>query len=145
MTHGVLVYCLQKGKVLLAKYKDAKWNGLKGSMKKNERAHDAAKRAAKELVGVTVDRGEPLGTVTYHHPKLGHWDVTVFRAKSLSGEPERSKEATPQWFDAQDLPFKEMWPGDHLFMYRVLEEKPFTIDIWFDEQGQIAKQQVEFV
>ncbi|MBI4426161.1 MAG: NUDIX domain-containing protein [Candidatus Kerfeldbacteria bacterium] len=123
----------------------SKWNGLGGTMKTKERAHEAAKRLAKAAVGLTVDPGEPLGTVTYHHPMHGHWDVTVFRSQSITGTPKKTKLVRPQWFAVNDLPFKEMWPGDHLFMYRVLEEKPFTIDIWFDEAGNIAKQQVEFV
>ncbi len=149
MTHGVLVYCVKDNQALLAQRlggPDAsKWNGIGGVMKAKERAHDAAKRLAKAAAGLIVDPGEPLGTVTYHHPVHGHWDVTVFRAQSIKGRPKKTKLANPKWFSVNDLPFKEMWLGDHLFMYRVLEEQPFTIEIWFDEEDRIAKQQVEFV
>lgn len=147
MTHGVLVYIVRDGKLLLVKGRQpdpARWNGIGTAIRSNERAHDAAVRAVKECVGLKVDPGLPLGTVTYHHPTFGHWDVTMFRASKFKGHPEVRDHTTPAWFDPLALPFPSMWPGDPMFMYRILEDKPFTIEVWFDDKNVISKQHVEF-
>lgn len=148
MTHGVLIYLVKAKDVLLVQRADGPnpktWNGLSAIMGANERAREAAIRIGKDFTAMKIDPGEPLGMVTYHHPVFGDWDVTVFRSTLMQGSLKAGQGVTPKWFDVQKLPFTEMWPGDHLFVYRALEDKPFTIEIWFDEKNTIVKQHVEF-
>jgi hypothetical protein len=52
-------------------------------------------------------------------------EVHVFKATKYVGDIIESDEMKPQWFNKNEIPFEQMWPGDkHWFEY-MLQDQPF--------------------
>ncbi len=43
----------------------------------------------------------------------------------------------PSWFDADDLPWKDMWPDDPLWYPLFREGKNFEGNVFFKDQNEI--------
>lgn len=44
----------------------------------------------------------------------------VFLTQQFSGEPSESEEMKPQWYEATQIPFKNMWADDSFWLPHVL-------------------------
>lgn len=147
MTEGTLVYIINSERVLLAMKKrgfgQGKWNAPGGKIKNGETPMEAAIRETQEEVGVTPTLRRQLGTITYHDPKDGDWNVHVFRATALSGEPVESEEMEPQWWALSAIPYDRMWAGDEQWLPYVLRDHPFVAEIWMDGNGGVKKLNVK--
>lgn len=148
MKNGTLVFIIKEGRVLLAMKKRGfgvgKWNGVGGKVQPSESIAEAAVREAQEEIGVTPVLGEPIACIRYHE-KEGDWigGVHVFRTDQYTGIPKESEEMRPQWFPVDALPLEAMWSGDKLWIDRVLARRRFEAEIWYADDGSVAKHRVK--
>lgn len=122
---GVGVMIMRDNKVLLGlrqgSHGDGEWGLPGGSVEFGESIFQAAKREAKEEVGVDVDDLELISIsdeMKYIDTNGKHFVVLGVRAKSVIGEPrlmEPDKSVRWDWFDLNDLP-EQIFEGTRLVL-----------------------------
>ncbi|KAH0632008.1 hypothetical protein JD844_020000 [Phrynosoma platyrhinos] len=134
-----LVLVVQPQRVLLGMKKRGfgagLWNGFGGKVQPGETIEQAARRELQEESGLTVDSLEKMGKITFEF--VGNtelMEVHIFRADSFQGDPTESDEMRPQWFELDQVPFKNMWPDDIYWFPLLLQKKLFLG--YFKFQGQ---------
>ncbi|NXJ03301.1 8ODP triphosphatase, partial [Odontophorus gujanensis] len=125
-----LVLVVQQPRILLGRKKRGfgagLWNGFGGKVQTGESIEDAARRELLEESGLTVDTLQKMGEITFEFVGNSElMEVHVFRADHFHGEPKESDEMQPQWFQLDEVPFKEMWPDDIYWFPLVLQRKLF--------------------
>jgi 8-oxo-dGTP pyrophosphatase MutT (NUDIX family) len=138
VTHTILCYLIKDNKVLLQKkskglFGGGKWNGPGGKLKENENPQDCAKREIIEEIGVKVSNLRKRGLLKFFKGNDVFIICDVFATNEFEGEPKSGREGMVDWFNFNDLPFKEMWPDDKLWMPLMLQGKEFEGDFYFDD------------
>ncbi|XP_054849049.1 oxidized purine nucleoside triphosphate hydrolase [Eublepharis macularius] len=134
-----LVLVVQPQRVLLGMKKRGfgagLWNGFGGKVQPGETVEQAARRELQEESGLSVDTLQKIGRITFEFVGNAElMEVHIFRADSFQGEPRESDEMRPQWFELDQVPFKNMWPDDSYWFPLLLQKKLFVG--YFKFQGQ---------
>lgn len=122
---ATLVLLLKGDEVLLAMKKRGfgagKWNGVGGKSNEDEEIVGTAVRETQEEIEVTPINLKPVAIFNYHFPLQKGWglQVYVFTATGWRGEPTESEEMKPKWFNVENVPYKEMWVDDEVWMPKV--------------------------
>ena len=99
LRQATVMLLMRDDEVLLAMKKRGfgvgKWNGVGGKQDPGEDIVDTAIRESQ------VNWGQ---------------QVHIFIATKWQGEPVETEEMRPQWFKIKDIPFKEMWVDDEVWM-----------------------------
>jgi 8-oxo-dGTP diphosphatase/2-hydroxy-dATP diphosphatase len=128
------------GKVLLGMKKRGfgagRWNGFGGKVKEGETIEGAAKRELKEEAEIEAVGLEKMGIINFEfsgeeNTIEGH----IFSASEIVGSPAETEEMKPQWFDADKIPYAEMWPDDPYWMPFLLSGRKFSGRFKFGEKG----------
>lgn len=123
-----------------------RWNGFGGKVEEKETIEDAAKREIQEEAGIVVGTLEKLGIVDFEFKGNSEiFEVHIFKTRNFSGEPTESDEMKPQWWDIDEIPFKEMWPDDIYWMPLFLDGKKFKGKFIFGESDIILEQELSEV
>lgn len=138
VTHTALCYLIRGNKVLLQKkskelFGGGKWNGPGGKLNENENPQDCAKREVLEEVGVKVSDINKHGFLKFFKGSDPFIICDVFVVNEFEGEPKSGREGIINWFDFNDIPFKEMWPDDKFWMPLMLQGKKFEGNFYFDD------------
>lgn len=137
-THSILCYLIKDDKILLQRKSsgligEGKWNGPGGKMKENENPQDCAVREIMEETGVKISTPKLLGLLNFFKGKELFFISHIFVSNEFDGEPKSGREGVVNWFNFGELPFKEMWPDDKVWMPLMLQGKKFKGDFYFDE------------
>jgi len=123
-----------------------KWNGFGGKVQEGESIEEAARRELKEECGLDAKNMAKAGVISFKwQDKPEILEVHIFKAADFEGEPAESEEMRPQWFNANELPFEEMWPDDKHWMPLLLAGKKFQGSFLFDEKNYILGHQLNEV
>nr|XP_056722395.1 oxidized purine nucleoside triphosphate hydrolase [Euleptes europaea] len=145
-----LVLVVQPQRILLGMKKRGfgagRWNGFGGKAQPGETIEQAARRELQEECGLTVDTLEKVGRITFEF--VGNtelMEVHLFRADSFQGEPAESDEMRPQWFELDQVPFKDMWPDDSYWFPLLLQKKLFVGYFKFEGEDTILEYSLQEV
>ena len=110
-----------------------KINGPGGKLEANETPYQAAVRETTEEVGLTPQNPIMRGTLRFVFADGYHLEVSVFTATEWSGTMISTPEAIPFWVKEAEIPYRDMWADDRLWLPRVLTGQ--TVDAWmtFDD------------
>ena len=138
-----LVLLIRGDEVLLAMKKrdfgKGWWNGVGGKLDPGEAVLSGAVREAGEEIEVVIEEKdlEPVATIDFYFPHIpeNSQRVEVFLCHQWDGEPQESDEMAPHWFPTTKLPLDDMWPGDNLWMPRVLLGQTGAGEIMFNSKS----------
>jgi 8-oxo-dGTP diphosphatase len=104
-----------------------KWNGLGGKLEPGETPEACAIREIREESGLLVRNPRLRGVLTF--PAFAHdedWYAFVFTVTEFSGELIDSPEGVLAWIDDDKLSELNLWPGDHIFLSWLRQERFFS-------------------
>ena len=73
------------------------------------------------------------------------WHVHVFTTDVWEGEPAKSDEMSPVWFEENELPFTKMWADDPLWYPLLLQGKKFVGECDFKNTHSMVRHDVKVV
>ncbi len=143
-----LIIVHQHPKILLGMKKrgfgTGRWNGFGGKLAPGETIEAAAKREMKEEAGIDVENLVKMAVFQFEfqgNPEI--IEVHLFKADKFSGELLESEEMKPQWFNINEIPFKDMWPDDIHWMPLFLSGKKFKGKFLFGKDDVILEKELE--
>lgn len=122
LRQATVMLLMRDNEVLLAMKKRGfgvgKWNGVGGKQDPGEDIVNTAIRESQEEINVTPLEPRKIAVLNYHFPSQANWgqQVHIFIATKWQGEPVETEEMRPKWFKIKDIPFKEMWVDDEVWM-----------------------------
>lgn len=133
-----LVFLTRGAEVLLIHKKTGlgkgKINGPGGKLEPSETAVEAAVREVKEELHLTVGELEEMGRLHFDFVDGLKLHCTVFHGTEFSGIPTETREAKPEWFRFEEVPYDRMWADDRHWLPQMLEGQKF--DAWFRFDGE---------
>jgi 8-oxo-dGTP pyrophosphatase MutT (NUDIX family) len=118
-----------------------KWNGYGGKQDKGEIPRQTAARETGEESGLIVkdDDLEQVAVIRFYFEEEQIFECHVFFSYIWQGEPAETEEMRPQWFLVSDIPYKEMWIDDELWLPLVLGGEKIDADIYLNADGSVVK------
>jgi len=118
---------------------EGKWNGVGGKVQKEESIEEAAIREMEEEIGVVAKTNHltNVGNLQFYFKENPEWnqDMHIYFVHQWEGDPIESEEMCPKWHKKGDIPFKEMWVDDYLWLPKVLEGKRIEGEFHLKEGG----------
>ena len=143
---STICFPVQKDKVLLGLKKrgfgEGKWNGFGGKVLLEENPEEAATRELREEVGLST---EPVGlkkmaVINFFDGDKPIFKCHVFLVRKWRGKAAESEEMKPQWFKLKEIPYREMWASDKIWIPLILRGVKFTGRVDFDLAGNILRE-----
>ena len=103
-----------------------KWIGVGGKFEDGETPFDCARREIKEETGLTVDKLEYRGIVTFVSDLYGTEYMHLFTANEFEGEIDYNcDEGKLEWVKKEDISSLPIWEGDKIFFDLLEKERKF--------------------
>ena len=124
-----------------------RWNGAGGKVRDSESIQEAVIRETREEIGVPPKNLLKVAELSFSFPHNPSWDqmVHTYFSEEWSGELSESEEMKPQWFSVSEIPFREMWPDDPLWLSKALDGKLLKASFVFGEGDVIKSHKVKVV
>jgi len=139
---AVLCYIRSGGKLLLIRKKTGlgtgKINVPGGRIEPGETAIEAAARETREEVCVNPKGLVQAGELSFVFTNGYSLHGTVFVADGYEGNLAETEEAEPFWCSEDDIPYKEMWEDDAVWLPLVLDGQYVTGRFIFDEDEMLS-------
>lgn len=92
-----------------------KWIGVGGKFEDKESPEDCVLREALEETGLTLNKPEFRGIVTFVSDEYETEYMHLFTSKSFSGSLKECSEGVLEWVNKKDVYSLSLWEGDKLF------------------------------
>ncbi|MFA5828150.1 MAG: 8-oxo-dGTP diphosphatase [Candidatus Shapirobacteria bacterium] len=115
------------------------WNGTGGKIQEGETVVEAARREAKEELGVDLGQLESRGEVLFVFEDDFEVFVYLFLCYQWQGEPSESEEMAPEWFDIEKIPYEMMWQTDKHWLPVVLRGTSIKAVFHFNADKKTVK------
>ena len=123
MINTTLCYIEKDGKYLMLhrikKENDLnkdKWIGIGGKFEDKESPEQANRREAFEETGLTLDKCDYRGIVTFISDKWPTEYMHLFTCRNFSGTVKECDEGVLEWVAKQDVLKLPLWQGDKIFL-----------------------------
>lgn len=153
MRQATLCLLIKDSKILLAMKKRGfgmgRWNGTGGKFDpgQDKTIIDATLRETEEEIGVKVKNPEKFGLFCFKFPHKREWDqdVHLFVSREWAGDPVETEEMAPRWFSFDEIPYKNMWPDDIIWLPHVLKGEKVEAHFVFGEGDKIIEYKINVV
>jgi len=132
MRETSLCYIEHNGKLLLlhrTKKKDdpneGKWIGVGGKFEDGESPEECMKREVLEETGLTVERYQYRGIVTFVSDTAETEYMHLFTVDKFSGEVSQCTEGELSWIASEQAAELPQWDGDKIFLSLITKSYPF--------------------
>lgn len=102
-----------------------KWIGVGGHFEDGEGPEECVLREVYEETGLTLDKYEYRGIVTFVSDQWGTEIMHLYTASEFSGELKECNEGTLEWIPKNQVMDLNLWPGDRAFLKLLFENSPF--------------------
>lgn len=102
-----------------------KWIGVGGKFEDKESPEDCVLREALEETGLTLNKPEFRGIVTFVSDEYETEYMHLFTSKSFSGSLKECSEGVLEWVNKKDVYSLSLWEGDKLFLRLLDSASPF--------------------
>lgn len=115
-----LMFIVKDNQVLLIRKKRGlgagKINGPGGKLDPGETPLACAIRETEEELLVTPEQIDLVAELFFHAEDMPRIHAYAYIAQEYSGTPTETEEASPIWFDIEEIPFNEMWQDDQYWL-----------------------------
>jgi 8-oxo-dGTP diphosphatase len=147
-----LLFLQRDGRVLLALKKRGfgmgKWNGVGGKIEDGESLEEALVRECREEIGVTPRRWWAVAELDFvQDAETDPWHMYVhaYLCAEWDGEPRESEEMMPRWFDVGEIPYRDMWDDDELWLPLVLSGQKVVGEFTFNINDRLQTHDLRVV
>lgn len=141
-----LVFFIRGEEVLLIHKKTGlgagKINGPGGKLEPGESALHAARREVREELLIEAGPLEEMGELHFDFVDGLRLHCVVFRGSEFEGEPTETREARPEWFSIDAVPYDRMWADDRHWLPRMLRGSKFRAWFRFDGERMLSREVV---
>ena len=102
-----------------------KWIGVGGKFEDKESPEDCVLREVLEETGLTLNKPEFRGIVTFVSDEYETEYMHLFTSKSFSGSLMECSEGGLEWVNKKDVYSLSLWEGDKLFLRLLDSASPF--------------------
>ena len=138
-----LVFLTEGDEVLLIHKKTGlgagKINGPGGKLEEGENALEAAVREVEEELRIVPHDLEEAGVLHFDFVDGLRLHCTVFRGSGFTGTPTETREAKPEWFRIDSIPFDRMWADDRYWLPGMLAGRNFRAWFQFEEESMLSR------
>ncbi len=132
MRNTSLCYLEKNGKFLMLyrnkKKNDVnagKWVGIGGGFENHESPEECAKREILEETGLTVNRLDLKGIITFDNDMHETEYMFLFTSNDFTGDIIECNEGELAWIDKKDILSLNLWEGDKYFLSLLNDNSPF--------------------
>jgi 8-oxo-dGTP diphosphatase len=146
MIESSCVYLIRDGRWLMMlrnKKKDdlneGRWIGIGGKKLPQESIRTCARREVREETGLEVGELTYRGRVYFQSPGPYEEVITVYTGIPAGTASESCREGTLAWIAEGEVMNLNLWPGDRLFLRRLLEGETevFCLGMVYDAEGNL--------
>lgn len=119
-----------------------KWIGVGGKCEADESPDECMLREVKEETGLTVERWQYRGIVTFISDTWPNEYMHLFTADRWEGAPDMGidDEGTLAWVDKKELMGLNLWEGDKIFLRLLLDERApfFSLKLVYEQDEMVS-------
>ena len=151
-TKAVVCFLLDGNKVLLGQRKkvsnDLGLNivaGIGGKLEAGESSEYALVREVQEEIGVRLLNYQQVGRVKFivPHKPLWNQDVAIFTADEWEGQPVETEAMLPKWYKTNELPIKQMWQDNLVWLPQILVGKKIEGVFLLGEEAKVIEYELK--
>ncbi len=139
-----LVFLTRGDEVLLIHKKTGlgagKINGPGGKLEPGETALESAVREVQEELLITPRNLEERGVLHFDFVDGLKLHCTVFHGSGFEGVPQETREARPEWFSIDGIPYDRMWADDRYWLPQMLAGMHFQAWFHFDGETMLSRE-----
>lgn len=139
-----LVFLTRGDEVLLIHKKTGlgagKINGPGGKLEPGETALESAVREVQEELLITPRNLEKRGVLHFDFVDGLKLHCTVFHGSGFEGVPQETREARPEWFSIDGIPYDRMWADDRYWLPQMLAGMHFQAWFHFDGETMLSRE-----
>ena len=145
---ATLAYVKQDGHTLMLRkargYQTGKWNGLGGKFEPGESPEDCLRREVLEESGLTVEKAQLKGFITFpDFDGQDDWYTFVYTVSEFSGRVQASDEGALHWVADAEVLSLNLWEGDRVF-WEWLESPQLFSAVFRYQAGEFVGHEVVF-
>ena len=152
LIRAVVGYLVDQEKVLLGLRKKVSLGlgenliaGIGGKLEDDESYEEALRREIAEEINISIKTYRKCGHVVFLFPHKAQWNQEgdTFIIDSWEGEPAETEAIKPIWYPKRDLPSKQMWEDNRLWVPKILNGETINGIFLYDKNDHIVESVVK--